>query len=217
MGLSFTIAVGPRQCSHSQVRVPQDSWPHLTIPESTLSQPGGPGPRIYMPQEQSDPLIPAGTGFHFLRLLPLAGLRWMYSKTPLCPVGPGYVTSVRTAQKTSRPILLRQYVSLRKRVYRAVAWQWPQLFILLVQLSAIMYVTILTKQEQQVEKKNSNWLSLLQTTSQKLARILEALINIDEKLAIWQTHNGKVSLHIVKASPNSWSWIVVLLSYGTRT
>jgi hypothetical protein len=29
MGLSFTIAAGPRQRSHSQVRVPRDSWLHL--------------------------------------------------------------------------------------------------------------------------------------------------------------------------------------------
>jgi hypothetical protein len=30
MGLSFTIAAGPRQRIHSQVRVPRDTWPHFT-------------------------------------------------------------------------------------------------------------------------------------------------------------------------------------------
>jgi hypothetical protein len=30
MGLSFTIAFGPRQRTHSQVWVPRDSWPHFT-------------------------------------------------------------------------------------------------------------------------------------------------------------------------------------------
>jgi hypothetical protein len=31
MGLSFKITAGPRQSSHSQVRVPSDSWPHFTV------------------------------------------------------------------------------------------------------------------------------------------------------------------------------------------
>jgi hypothetical protein len=39
MGLSFTIAAGPRQSIHSQVRVPQDSWPHFTVSDSRLPQP----------------------------------------------------------------------------------------------------------------------------------------------------------------------------------
>jgi hypothetical protein len=36
-------------------------------------QPGGPGPRIYIPQQQGGPDIPPGTGFPFRRLLRLAG------------------------------------------------------------------------------------------------------------------------------------------------
>jgi hypothetical protein len=47
-----------------------------------LPQPGGPGPRIYIPQEQGGPVIPPGTGFPFRRLLRLAGLRWRYSIPP---------------------------------------------------------------------------------------------------------------------------------------
>jgi hypothetical protein len=31
MGLSFKITAGPCQCSHSQVRVPRESWPHFTV------------------------------------------------------------------------------------------------------------------------------------------------------------------------------------------
>jgi hypothetical protein len=42
----------------------------------------GSGHRIYIPQEQGSPVIPTGTGFHFRRLLRLAGLRWRYSTTP---------------------------------------------------------------------------------------------------------------------------------------
>jgi hypothetical protein len=36
MCLSFTIAAGPRQRIHSQVRVPQESWPHFTVSDSRL-------------------------------------------------------------------------------------------------------------------------------------------------------------------------------------
>jgi hypothetical protein len=36
-GLSFTTAAGPRQCSHSQVRVPRNSWPYFTASDSRLS------------------------------------------------------------------------------------------------------------------------------------------------------------------------------------
>jgi hypothetical protein len=58
MGLSFTIAAGPRQRSHSQVLVPRGSWPHFTVSDSRLLQPGTPGPRIYIPLEHSGPVIP---------------------------------------------------------------------------------------------------------------------------------------------------------------
>jgi hypothetical protein len=38
-----------------------------------LLQPGGPGSRIYIPQEQGGPFIPTGSGFPFCLLLRLAG------------------------------------------------------------------------------------------------------------------------------------------------
>jgi hypothetical protein len=82
MGLSFTIAAGARQRSHSHVRAPQDLWPHLTVSGSRLPQPGGPGSRIHIPPEQGGPVIPPDTGFPFRRLLQLAGLRWRYSNPP---------------------------------------------------------------------------------------------------------------------------------------
>jgi hypothetical protein len=66
MGLSFTIPAGPRQRSHSQVRVPRDSWPHFSVSDSRHPQPGGPGPRIYIPQVQGGPVIPPGTGSIFV-------------------------------------------------------------------------------------------------------------------------------------------------------
>jgi hypothetical protein len=107
MGLSFTIAAGPRQSSHSQVRGPRHSWPHFTVSDSRLPQPGGPGPRIYITQEQGGPVVSLGIGFLFRGLLRLAGLRWRYSNLPshgrnsndlLCPIDK---PSARTAaQKT---------------------------------------------------------------------------------------------------------------------
>jgi hypothetical protein len=81
-GLSFTITPDPRQGSYFRVRVPRDSWPHFTVSDSRLLQFGGPGPRIYIPQEQGGPVIPPDTGFPFRRLLRLAGLRWRYSNPP---------------------------------------------------------------------------------------------------------------------------------------
>jgi hypothetical protein len=54
-GLSFTIAAGPRQRSHSRVRVPWDSRPYFTVSDSRLP---------------------------FCRLPRLAGLRWRYLKQP---------------------------------------------------------------------------------------------------------------------------------------
>jgi hypothetical protein len=82
MDLLFTIAAGPLQHSHSQVLVPRDPRPNFTVLNSTLPQPGGPGPRIYIPEEQGGPVIPPGTRFPFRLLLRLAGLRWKYSIPP---------------------------------------------------------------------------------------------------------------------------------------
>jgi hypothetical protein len=44
-------------------------------------QSGGPGSRIYIPQEEGGLVIPPGTGFPFSRLLRLARLWWMYSNS----------------------------------------------------------------------------------------------------------------------------------------
>jgi hypothetical protein len=59
--------------------VPLDSWPYLTVSDSRLPQPEGPGPRIYIPQEKDVTVIHPGTGFPFRRLLRLTGLRGRYS------------------------------------------------------------------------------------------------------------------------------------------
>jgi hypothetical protein len=54
MGLSFTIAAGPRQRSYSQVRVPRDSWPYFTVSDSRL-------PPTW--RTRSPYLYPPGTGW----------------------------------------------------------------------------------------------------------------------------------------------------------
>jgi hypothetical protein len=52
---------------------------HTLLSHLRLPQPGGPGSRIYIPQEQGGPVIPPSTGFPLHRLLRLAGVRWRYS------------------------------------------------------------------------------------------------------------------------------------------
>jgi hypothetical protein len=64
--LSFTNADGPRHRSHSRVRVPRNSLPYFTVSDSRLLQPGGPGPLIYIPQEQGDPVLPQTLDFIFV-------------------------------------------------------------------------------------------------------------------------------------------------------
>jgi hypothetical protein len=56
-------------------------------------QPGVPGPRIYIPQEQAGPVIHPGTRFPFRRLLRLAGPRWRYSSPP--PRGPNNIRIIK--------------------------------------------------------------------------------------------------------------------------
>jgi hypothetical protein len=55
---------------------------HILLSHLRLSQSGGPGPHIYIPQEQGGSVIPPVTGFPFCLLLRLAGLRWSYSNPP---------------------------------------------------------------------------------------------------------------------------------------
>jgi hypothetical protein len=82
MGVSFTIGAGPRQSSHSQVRLRRGSWPHFTVSDSRLPSPLGPSSRIYILQEEGCPAVTPGIGFPFRHLLRLARLRWRYSNPP---------------------------------------------------------------------------------------------------------------------------------------
>jgi hypothetical protein len=68
MGLSFTIASGPRQGSHSLFQVPRYSQSHFTFSDSRLTQPGRSGPHIYIPEEQGGLVISPDTGFPTIRV-----------------------------------------------------------------------------------------------------------------------------------------------------
>jgi hypothetical protein len=65
-GLSFTTAAGPRQSSHSQVRVPRDSQPYFTVSDSRLPQSGRPVSRIYIPRNRVAQLYPQVLGSLFV-------------------------------------------------------------------------------------------------------------------------------------------------------
>jgi hypothetical protein len=114
--MSFTIADGPRQRSHSQVRLPRDSWPHITVPDSRLPQPGGPSPRIYIPQDLGGQVIPLVTGFPFRRHLQFAGLRWKYSTPP--SHGNGWLSTDCTALFSIR------HISSSHKTFQAYCCLW---------------------------------------------------------------------------------------------
>jgi hypothetical protein len=80
MRLSFTIATGTRQRSHSQARVPQDSWSHFTVSGSRFPQSAGSGSRIYSPRNRVAQLYTQGLGFLFVASYDSKG----YDQPPNC-------------------------------------------------------------------------------------------------------------------------------------
>jgi hypothetical protein len=69
LGLTRSVTLGPKS---------RRTHDHTLLSHLRLPQPGGPGPRNNIPEEQGGPVIPPGTGFPLRRLLRLAGLRWRY-------------------------------------------------------------------------------------------------------------------------------------------
>jgi hypothetical protein len=76
---------------------------HTLLSHMRLLQPGGPGPRIYLAQEQDDPVIPPANGFPFQRFLRLAGLRRYFNPPP-----PLLVVHTFAAEELSRHSLRRR-------------------------------------------------------------------------------------------------------------
>jgi hypothetical protein len=54
-----------RQRSLSQIRVPRDPWPHFYCLRFETPEPGGPGPRIYIPRNRVARLYPQALGSLF--------------------------------------------------------------------------------------------------------------------------------------------------------
>jgi hypothetical protein len=73
LGLARAVTLG------SKYRRTHD---HILLSHLRLPQPGGPGPRIYIPQETGWPSYTPGHCVPFFRLLRLAGMRWRYSNPP---------------------------------------------------------------------------------------------------------------------------------------
>jgi hypothetical protein len=125
MGLQFTVAAGPHQRSHSQVRLLRDLWPHFTVSNSRLPQPGGPGPRIYILQKQG---CPQALGSLFVASYYSqgygGGIRPYLHETNCCFNWFSYEPFARTEYKTpfpKIPLMLHTYPLPRERVYRAFA------------------------------------------------------------------------------------------------
>jgi hypothetical protein len=58
--------VNPLLGNARNTHVPRDSWPHFTVSDYRLPQPGGPDLRIYILYEQGGPVIPQAQGSHFI-------------------------------------------------------------------------------------------------------------------------------------------------------
>jgi hypothetical protein len=64
--VQFTVSLGSKS---------RRTYGHILLSHLRLHQPGGPGPHIYIPQEQGGPVIPPGTGFPSCRLQLFASSR----------------------------------------------------------------------------------------------------------------------------------------------
>jgi hypothetical protein len=122
MGLSFTNSCWPSPAKLFSCSSPAGFIAIFCLRFET-PQPGGPGTRIYIPQEQGGPVIPPGTGFLFRLFLRLAGLRCKYSNPP--PHGRGGANRKHRFHHHSStiPRLLLAHSLPREPVYRVVTQQ----------------------------------------------------------------------------------------------
>jgi hypothetical protein len=76
MGLSFTIAAGPRQRSHSQVPVPPYSWSHFTVLDSILPNLKCQIPAFISPRNRVARLYPQALDSLFIASYDSQGYGW---------------------------------------------------------------------------------------------------------------------------------------------
>jgi hypothetical protein len=76
MRLSFTIAAGPRQCSHSRIRVPRDSWPYFTVTDSRPPNLEGQVPVFISPRNRVALLYPQALGSSIVVCVAVAVVTW---------------------------------------------------------------------------------------------------------------------------------------------
>jgi hypothetical protein len=95
-----------------------------TINSELQYGPGGPGPRIYISQEHSGPVIPPGNGFPFRRLLRLAGLRRKYSNPPprgvLSPLSQSHIAT--DGQSVSLSVEQHQIFITLRQLWSCSCW-----------------------------------------------------------------------------------------------
>jgi hypothetical protein len=114
-------------CGDTLVRVAQTPWPYITVSSET-PQPGGPGPRNYIPKEQGGPSYTPGTGLP----LRLTGLRWRYSNPS--PHGESFFWILEISRYLC-------HSNLRLTNQRTFHWQTQQLLLLLVIATAPSYTS----------------------------------------------------------------------------
>jgi hypothetical protein len=130
MGLSLTVAAGPRQRSHSQVRVPRDSWPYLNVQIRDPHNLDGQVSVFISPKNRVARLYPRALCSRFVASYDSQGYGGDIRTTPhkgvcrLSTNSSGHYTSARTAYKTLLIVVVQsfqwEHVCLRSR-YLATA------------------------------------------------------------------------------------------------
>jgi hypothetical protein len=113
MSLSFTIAAGSRQHSHSQIRVPRDSWPYFTVSDSRLPKLEGQVHVLITLRDKVAQLYPQALGSLFVTSYDLLGYGGgIWPPIPKLAWDPCYIASARrTQQKTPSHLLSQQYLN----------------------------------------------------------------------------------------------------------